>query len=227
MRELKDFDISSTTVLLSWAFRVYRESAKGMNYQAAGGGNKKHSADEKALVLQEASRVVNFVDKKLPDVQRALVRFCFCDGEEVAQNRNYNALHNWAWRAITPPEDPEVRNGLSCVRVLVPYELRLRVYGMRRAFSLQQLADFLEIPKTTFHRHYQAGWLAMVEALLGERMEAFGLVDDCLQELLARRDAAERDALIVEEIARYMADDPRERIKSAGGFADERLKISC
>lgn len=207
MTELKDFDFAPTAALLNWAFRVCRETAQGVNYQMVGGGNRKRTSDEKALVLQEAGRVVNFVDRKLPDVQRALLRFCFTrnDDGDAEQSRNYNKIHNWAWRQIVPPVDPEVCNGLSCVRILVPYEVRLRVYGMKSAYSMQNLGDFLDIDRVKFWRNYRAGWQEMVNAVWDQRTEAFASVDDYLQSLLGRREEWERDSRVVSEIAKYMS----------------------
>ena len=211
MTELKDFDFAPTKALLSWAFRVCREGAQGTDYQSVGGINKKRSSDEKALVLQEAGRVVNIVDKKLPEVQRALIRFCFArkDDSDRDQNQNYNILHNWVWRQLTlvPGEGLEVANDLSALRVMVPHEVRLRIYGMKRAFSLQYLADFLGVSKTSFQRDCKSGWYRMVDLLGDEGAAAFASVDEYLQGILARRDSHDRDSMVVAEIARYMREE--------------------
>lgn len=214
MREISDFEFSTTKAVLGWAFRVCRESAQGINYATAGSGNQKRVSEERAVVLQEASRVVTIVDRKLPDVQRALVRFCYArEGDsDVSQNQNYNLLHNWAWRsADLNSADANMLGNVRVLSLMVPYEARMRLYGMKRAFSLQQLADMVELPKTTFRRDCQPYWVSMVDGMMGEVWAALEFVEQSVQEILSKRESSERDRIVVAEIARFMSereDDP-------------------
>lgn len=209
MRELSDFEFSTTKAVLGWAFRVCRESAQGINYATAGGGNQKRISEERSVVLQEASRVVTIVDRKLPPVQRALVRFCYSresDGD-FCQNQNYNLMHNWSWRALALDSvSAELAGNVRVLALMVPYESRMRLYGMKRAFSLQQLADMLEMPKTTFQRDCKRYWNLMVDGMMGEAWAALEFVEQSVQEILSRRESSERDRLVVAEIAKFMGE---------------------
>lgn len=216
MRELSDFEFSTTKAVLGWAFRVCRESAQGINYATAGSGNQKRMSEERAVVLQEASRVVTIVDRKLPDVQRAMVRFCYARESDAdhCQNQNYNLLHNWAWRFVALDRvSVDVVASVRVLSLMVPYEVRMRMYGMKRAFSLQQLADMVELPKTSFRRDCQPYWVAMVDGMMAEAWAALEFVEQSVQEILSRRESGERDRVLVAEIARYM----REREESDAG----------
>lgn len=220
MRELSDFEFSSTKAVLGWAFRVCRESAQGVNYAMAGGGNQRRMSEERAVVLQEASRVVTIVDRKLPALQRALVRFCYAresDGDHC-QNQSYNVLHNWAWRCLA--YEMVAVDMVASVRVLslmVPHEVRMRLYGMKRAFSLQQLADMVEMPKTSFRRDCQPHWCCMVERMMAEASAALEFIEGSVQQILSRRESSERDRILVAEIAKFMRErDGGEVVVGAG-----------
>lgn len=248
MKELKDFEFAPTGALLNWSFRVCRESNQPVDFHSAGGTTKRGSQDVRLLTLQQASRVVAFVDRKLTDVQRALVRFCFArtSDSDADQSRNYNLLHNWVWRErkLLPAEVDEVATNLRVISLMVPYEVRHRIYGMKRGYSLQNLADILDIPKTSFQRDCKTGWYAMVDILWDERTQAFSAIDGFMDDALRRklpvvaeqevqhreslklpvqdRPSLDPDMLVVAEIAKYF----KERSAAETGLIRSRASAA-
>ncbi|NIB44834.1 hypothetical protein HBA55_34960 [Pseudomaricurvus alkylphenolicus] len=178
-----------------------------------GGGWKPSGQLSCQLNMALASKVIGYIDNRLPEGAAEYYRWVFggdINGGDVLCFR----LANYSWaetEELLKGRRLSVRDGLSALRVCVPYEVRYRVHNRGRSnYSVSTLSQVLGVAESSFKRSYQETWESMVRAvlLLGEAH------DRPLEEFL--------ELLLNEELVEDSDEDRSKKIASAKGFAKRR-----
>jgi hypothetical protein len=177
----------NTHQALERCYRLMSPNVGGKGDAILGSGGAS-SRIERQLDMALASRVLAFVDNRLPAAGARIIRFCYSTEDNYA---DYAALTLLCWQAVEPGlcgRSPSVRDGVSALRLLVPWEVRHRVFHSGDAHhSYSKLAELLGVNRSSFSRSYQIAWHDMVDVLLDTWAESTARIEVYVNDLVGEK----------------------------------------
>lgn len=175
-------------VTLMGCYRVLGGVVPGKSGESFGGGNGSGRTQLQADMAL-ASRVIGFVDNKLPDEAVAFYRWGYAS---VEHSPSCYFLARYCWDAVVGDLEGaqlRVRDRFSALRMMIPFEVRHRLqHDGERGCTFVQLAEMLGIAEQTFRKNYGQIWERMIAAVMDIGVQNDPVVVGFLSTLSALRD---------------------------------------